>query len=140
MNSYISIYLHFVWGTWNREASILPAFERALWAEVRHEILAQKCRLLAIGGTSDHVHTLVQFIPTISVSVFVQRVKGASSLWVNEQIRPESHFKWQGSYGVFSIGRREVPEIIGYIKKQKKHHHGNTLMPEFERTNRPAPD
>jgi hypothetical protein len=30
MNSYVEIYLHFVWGTWNREPFIESAWERTL--------------------------------------------------------------------------------------------------------------
>ena len=139
MNSYISIYLHFVWGTWDGHAFIRPEWERDLWAEIRHEVLAQQCRLLALGGTENHVHMLTQFRSTLTVAEFIKQVKGASSLWVNDQMRPDFKFAWQGSYGVFSVGRREVPEIIGYIKKQKQHHAQGTLVPCWERMDRPTP-
>ena len=137
MNSHIEIYLHLVWGTWDRQPFILPTFERDLWRELRHEVEKQKCRLLALGGTEDHVHLLVQFHSSLTVADFVQVVKGSSSLWVNEQICPDFHFQWQGAYGAFSVGHREVPEIISYIKKQKQHHREKTTIAEFERMNRP---
>ncbi len=137
MNSYIEIYLHCVWATWDRHPLILPAFERNLWRELQREVVAQECRLLAAGGMEDHVHLLVQFRATLTVADFLQRVKGASSLWVNEQIRPDFHFKWQGAYGAFSVGREQVPTIRDYIKNQKRHHAENTLIAAYEKVNQP---
>ena len=136
MNSYIEIYLHLVWGTWNRYDWILPEFERALWGELRSEVLKHDCRLLALGGTSNHVHLLVQFHSTLTVAQLLKDVKGPSSLWVNDQIRPDFQFKWQGAYGAFSVGRAEVPRIKNYIKNQKKHHAEGTTIDEYERMNR----
>ena len=137
MNSHVELYLHFVWATWNREDLILPDFERALWREIRHETEAQGCRLLKIGGTPNHVHILVQFVSTLRVADFIQQVKGASSLLVNNKISPDFHFKWQGAYGVFSVGHQEVPGIIDYINKQKTHHAQGTTIAAYEKTNQP---
>lgn len=91
-----------------------------------------------MGGTPDHVHLLAQFHSTLTVADFVKQVKGASSLWVNDEIRPQAHFEWQSAYGAFSVGRREVPEIIGYIKKQKQHHSQGTTVAAYEKMNFPA--
>ena len=135
MNSHVRVYLHFVWGTWDKHPFILPEFERNLWRELRSEVVKQNCRLLALGGTCDHVHLLTQFHSMINIADFVKQVKGASSLWVNEEIRPAFHFKRQGPYGAFSVGWREVPEIIGYIKKQKHHHAQGTTVSDYEKMN-----
>ena len=139
MNSHIEIYIHFVWATWNREPLILPEWERSLWSAIRNEVVAQECRLLALGGTEDHVHLLAHLRSTVSVADFVQRVKGSSSLWVNEQITPATHFKWQGSYGAFSVSREDVPQIISYIKSQERHHADGTTLIGYEKTHQPAP-
>ncbi|RYX81407.1 IS200/IS605 family transposase [bacterium] len=135
MNSHIQVYLHLVWGTWNRDEIILPSFERELWGELRNLVEKQGCRLLALGGTGNHVHLLVQFNATQTIADFVQILKGGSSIWVNEKVRPNLFFKWQGAYGAFSVGHREVPEIIGYIKKQKQHHANGTTTVGYETTN-----
>ncbi|RYG65591.1 transposase [bacterium] len=137
MNSHIEIYIHFVWATWDRHPFIEPIWERDLWRSIRSEVETQKCQTLAIGGTVDHVHLLAQFHSTLTAADFVQTVKGASSHFVNDQLRPDFHFKWQGAYGAFSVGHDEVPGIIAYIKHQKQHHAENTLLERYERTNRP---
>jgi hypothetical protein len=89
--------------------------------------------------TENHVHLLVQIHSTLNIADFVRQIKGTTSLWVNDQIRPDFQFKWQGAYGAFSVGRNEVTEIINYIKGQKRHHTENTLIDIYEKTNRPAP-
>jgi REP element-mobilizing transposase RayT len=138
MNSHIEIYLHLVWSTWDRHPFILPEWERDLWRAIRSETEEQNCRTLALGGTSNHVHLLSQFHSTLTVADFVQKVKGATSFFVNDSIRPDFQFKWQGAYGAFSVGHDEVPGIVVYIKNQKRHHAENTLLERYERTTLPA--
>ena len=134
MNSHVEIYLHFVWATWDRHPLIEPEWERDLWRKIRVEATDQNCRVLALGGTADHVHLLVQFHSMLTVANFVQQTKGPSSRFVNEVIQPESQFKWQGAYGAFSVGHDEVPGIIEYIKHQKSHHANHSLLERYERT------
>ena len=31
-------------------------------------------------------------------------------------------FGWQDGYGVFSVSKSKVPNVIEYIKNQRKHH------------------
>lgn len=134
MNSCIEIYLHFVWATWDRMPLIERAWERALWRELQSEVVKQNCKLLAMGGTDNHVHMLVKFRSTLTVAEFIKQVKGASSLFVNDTLHPTIHFKWQGSYGAFSVGRAEVPGIVAYIKNQRAHHAKGTEDEEMEKS------
>jgi putative transposase len=135
MNSHVEIYLHFVWGTWDRHPFIQPEWERDLWRVIRSESDDLKCRTLALGDTADHVHLLIQFHSTLTVADFIQTVKGASSHFINDQIRPNFQFRWQGAYGAFSVSHDEVPGIIAYIKNQKQHHTENCLDERYERMN-----
>jgi hypothetical protein len=43
-------------------------------------------------------------------------------------------FKWQGSYGAFSVSPHEKQKVIRYILNQKEHHEGGTIWPSGEET------
>jgi REP element-mobilizing transposase RayT len=82
----------------------------------------------------DHVHVLVSFPATIAVADLVKQVKGTTSHVVNEKLQPETQFKWQGSYGAFTVSHSDVERVINYIERQKEHHKLNDLWPEWEET------
>jgi len=77
---------------------------------------------------------LVIFPTTITIADVLKHVKGVSSRFVNETLRPSAQFKWQGSYGAFTVSRWDVARIKEYIKRQKEHHRGGELVPELEET------
>src|SRR6266496_2954962 len=56
---------------------------------------------VAIGGTEDHVHVLLQLPTTITTAKAAQLIKGGSSKWFNEEY-PGAGFAWQEGFSVFS--------------------------------------
>jgi REP element-mobilizing transposase RayT len=90
------------------------------------------CEPLAINGMPDHVHLLVRLHSTVSVAQLLKEVKGASSHLVTHEIAPGGFFKWQGTYGAFTLAKSAVPEVKAYIERQKDHHTQGKLNPEWE--------
>ena len=113
---------------------ILPAIERNVHRNIESEARDAKCTVLALNGTMDHVHSLLSLATTISLADLVKQLKGVSSHFVNETLKPDFHFKWQGSYGAFSVSEADLPRVIDYIKRQKEHHRVNALWPDLETT------
>jgi putative transposase len=130
----LALYVHLVWATWDRLPFITSEIERRLHRNIESEAQEQGCMVLALNGTDDHVHVLVSIPATISIANLVKQLKGVSSHFVNDELRPAHDFKWQGSYGAFSVSRWDVDKIVGYIKHQKEHHANGELLPEFEET------
>jgi len=128
----VAIYVHLVWATWDRLPLITPAIERALHRVIANEAQKMGCTLLALNSVPDHVHILVQMPSTITVAKLVKQLKGVSSYFINEVLKPESSFKWQGLYGAFSVSRWDVDQIVAYIQRQKEHHEVGTLIAELE--------
>jgi hypothetical protein len=48
-------------------------------------------------------------------------------------VAPGTFFKWQRSYGAFSISKRSVSQVQAYLLNQRTHHAEQTLLPELER-------
>jgi REP element-mobilizing transposase RayT len=88
----------------------------------------------AIGGIEDHVHVLVRYPPTVSISELVKQIKGTSSHLVRQEVGLGGFFKWQGGYGAFSIAQRDVEMVRRYIHRQEQHHRSGRLNATLERT------
>jgi hypothetical protein len=63
----------------------------------------------------------------------VKTLKGASSHDLNQQGVLDTLFAWQGSYGVLSLGSRQLAGAVEYVRRQKEHHCDNTTMAWLER-------
>ncbi len=49
-------------------------------------------------------------------------MKGASSHLVTHVLGRRHTFKWQGSYGAFTLSRRGLPYVHDYVLTQEAHH------------------
>ena len=132
MASLTQLYLHCVWATWDRLPLIAPDIETPLYAIMAAKCRELDCTPLAIGGIDDHVHMFVRLSPKISVAQLIGQIKGASSHAATHTIRPDHFFRWQGSYGAFTISKRSIDQVCSYIHHQKRHHAENTLINALE--------
>ena len=130
----LCLFVHLVWATWDRLPMITPGIERRLYREMESEASKMRCIVLAIGGIADHVHMLLIIPTTVTIADLTKQIKGASSHFVNEVLRPEVLFKWQGSYGAFTVSRWDVDKITAYVNNQKEHHAAANLIAEWEET------
>ncbi len=136
----LALYLHLVWATWDRLPMITPQIERRLYRNIESEAQKMRCKVLALNGMPDHVHLLVSIPSTITIADLLKQVKGVSSHFVNETLQPGGEFKWQGSYGAFTVSRWDLDRIIGYVKRQKEHHGAEELVAEWEETFEELPE
>ena len=130
----LRLYLHLVWATWDRHPLITPEIERPLYRCIQKEAKDKGCKVLALNGVADHVHLLVSFPATITIAELVKQVKGVSSYFVNQSLKPTTEFKWQGFYGAFTVSRWDVDKVVHYVKRQKEHHAANDVWPDWEAT------
>jgi len=128
----LALYIHLVWATWDRLPLLTPDIERRVFRNVESEAIGMGCKVLALNGMPDHVHLVVTIPSTVTIADLVKQVKGVSSHFVNETLKPEATFKWQGSYGAFSVSRWDVDNVVGYVKGQKAHHAAVELVAEWE--------
>ena len=59
----------------------------------------------------------------------VQLLKGGSSKWLNENIKPR--FEWQQGYGAFSVSISHQDQTVVYINSQAEHHRRRNYEEEF---------
>lgn len=117
------LYYHLVWSTKRRSPLIHPSWEADLYSYMIGKAVYRGCIVHAINGTEDHIHMVASLPPTLAISEFVKHIKGSSSHHLNRhRLQKPQRFQWQTSYGVFSLGKRQLPRAVAYVENQKRHH------------------
>ena len=87
----------------------------------------RECSLLEFNGEKDHIHCIVSYKPSISVSNLVANLKATSSktMWRNhtEYLKSQYWGKrvfWSGSYFVLSCGGVTIEQLRGYVEQQNR--------------------
>ena len=121
---------HLVFSTKHRAPLIGPDLQIDLYAYIGGTIRGEGGVLLTAGGMPDHVHLLAKFKPDIAVSKMLEKIKGHSSKWINEQGRPRGRFEWQGGYGAFTVSQ-QISTVQNYIASQAEHHRTTSFQDEL---------
>jgi REP element-mobilizing transposase RayT len=130
-HSYVSNLVHYIFSTKERFPFIDQGLESRLWPYMGGIARENGMKALAVGGTTDHVHTLLSLPATLSVAKAIQLIKGGSSKWVHDQLPRYRKFAWQDGYGAFSVSASQVKSVITYIDGQREHHRKKTFEEEF---------
>lgn len=130
-NTYTSLYYHVVFSTKKRKPLIGKDIRERLWAFLGGIARENKMKALCVGGMDDHIHLLIMAPPTLSPSKMVQLVKGGSSKWIHDTFAQMQDFAWQDGYGVFTVTKSQIPDIIRYIQGQGEHHRVKTFQEEY---------
>ena len=126
------MYLHCVWATWDRLPLITPNIQKVVYAAIIKQCEQLKCTVIAIGGIEDHVHLLTGFPSTLTVSNLIKKIKGSSSHLITHEIKPDEFFKWQSSYGAFTVSHGMLDKVANYIRNQEIHHRQKSIIPTWE--------
>jgi len=122
---------HVVFSTKNRESIINIEIRDELYRYMGGIIKGEGGVLIQIGEMPNHIHIVLKLKPVHRLSDIMQKVKGNSSKWINEQNRLVSRFGWQDGYGAFTVSESQVPVVVKYVKEQEKHHSNFSFQDEF---------
>jgi len=132
-NTYSSLFYHVVFSTKHRQDFISQEIENRVWAYTGGIARKHQMTALQIGGIDNHIYALVMAKPVHSPSQIAQHLKGESSKWIHEEFPKMIWFNWQDGYGVFSVSKSKVSDVIQYIKHQRQHHETESFEEEYER-------
>ncbi len=127
------VYVHFMFGTKNGMKLIKPDIEKRLWSYIGVIGKQMGAKPIAIGGGEDHLHLLLTIPPNLSASYIMQKLKGASSKWMNDTFYPQKReFRWQPGYAAFGVGHSQKRRMADYIHHQKSRHQTITFQDEYK--------
>ena len=120
-STYLALYYHLVFSTDNRETSIMPEWRSRLHEYLGGTVNRLGGQSLGAGGTSDHIHLLVELKATHCLADFMRELKKASSSWIRDEMACAA-FAWQKGYAALTVSASVVPTVRSYIGKQEIHH------------------
>jgi putative transposase len=118
--------IHCVFST--KQRSPLITDPPRLWTYMR--AIARNCdvNVIAIGGTTNHVHLLLKVPPTNRTADVVRTLKANTSRWMNEI----GHgFAWQDGYAAISVSPSQIRAVVRYIENQGHHHRARSFEQEY---------
>jgi len=121
------LYYHFVWGTHDRQPTIVPNFRPELLRVLAEEVANRGGILVRQNAMTEHVHLLVRLTPNVLISDFIGQVKGSVSYRVNRETQPPFRISWQEGYGVLSLREGDVDKVSKYIDNQEDLHRRRKL-------------
>jgi putative transposase len=125
------LHYHFIFSTKNRAALITLDLQQRLYKYIGGVIKNEGGRLLAAGGTRDHIHLLASLRPKPAITDILRDVKANSSKWVHEAFEKMRAFRWQDGYGAFTVSYSNIEQVRAYIARQERHHQRMTFQEEF---------
>ena len=130
-SSFVCMNCHIVFSTKKREPLILPDVAPRLYEYIGGTARRTGSKLLAAGGTADHIHLLMSLGKQEGVAGTVRDVKSNSSRWIHESFPQLRGFAWQAGYGAFSVSVSMMEDVKRYIANQQEHHRVRTFKEEF---------
>jgi len=121
-------FVHCVFSTKERRDLIPTELQDRLYAYLIGIANNLGFKILAVGGTANHVHLLIGLPPSLTLSETLQKLKVNSSRWLGEN---NVEFEWQKGYGAFSVSPSLLITVQAYIRNQAEHHRRRSFEEEF---------
>jgi REP element-mobilizing transposase RayT len=119
----VHVYAHLTWTTLQRQPFINPAAAEFLHHFLPAEAERHGARLLECGIVADHVHVVLRLAPILNIPRLVQGLKGASARIANRDgLMPRAPLRWAEGYDLRSVGVRQLPAVLAYVRHQATRH------------------
>lgn len=131
-NSTLSqLYVHLIFAVKGQESHILSHWQQPLYRYIGGIVRKKGQALLAINGTSDHVHLLVSIKASCCIADLVREIKKATNRYINRRHWTAHRFYWQEGYGAFSYAPSTLPSLLRHISRQATYHQRVSFETEY---------
>jgi putative transposase len=121
--TFFRAYFHIVFSTKNRFDLIPHDLEPELYAYIGGILRNLGARLIAAGGTANHIHLLISVNKEHVIPTLVGAIKRESSKWIKTKGGGMlAKFGWQDGYSAFTVGHTQLAAVKRYLANQKEHH------------------
>ncbi|HWK05569.1 MAG TPA: transposase [Puia sp.] len=128
----VYLFVHVLWSVYQREPLLSKPVRKILFAHMQKDGEERGLKIVSINGVEDHIHCLVQLMPSQNLIQVVKSIKTGSSRWLNENKFLPTPFEWEESYAAYSVSPSGLKQVIDFIGKQEEYHKSKTLESELE--------
>jgi putative transposase len=130
-HTYTQLFIQLVFAVRGRQSLIASAWKNDLYKYITAIVQNKTSKMLAINGTSDHIHIFIGYSPSYPLPYLVKDIKLASQQWIRTK-KQISRFSWQKGYGAFSYSKSQIDAVCIYIQQQEQHHAVKTFQHEYK--------
>jgi putative transposase len=112
--------VHIIFVTKYRASTLTNAIDGALRDIFSEECDKMGCRLFRSKCDGNHVHAVIRFPPTISISKLAQQLKGASSYQIHKNFPDAPKPFWSPSYFAKTVSSISLDRTKKYIDEQDR--------------------
>ena len=131
-NSKVYLFIHVITCVKNKEPLLTKPVRTVLFAHIKKHAAENGINVLSVNGTEDHMHAVVQMMPTQNLAQIMKSIRTDSTTWINEGNFIKSAFEWEEGYAALSVSPSSVKQVLEYLEKQEEHHKTKTLDSELE--------
>jgi REP element-mobilizing transposase RayT len=128
----VYLFVHVILSVKGRQALLAKPVRRVLLVHLQKDSGERGIKIVAADGVEDHVHCLLQLMPSQNLAQVVKSIRTMSADWLNDNKLLASAFEWEDSYTAYSVSPSGVQQVIDYIGKQEEIHRSKTLESELE--------
>lgn len=119
-HSYYNLYFHLTWHTKANYPYLTIDVWKVLARHIKEVSSKHAAKILALNGTEDHVHVLIECHKWPKIPDLMWEIKGKSSYDIARS--GVGNLFWQAGYSFFTVSEEKIEFLIRYIEKQKEHH------------------
>lgn len=128
----IYLYVHAIWSVLRREPVLTRPVRRVLYLQMQKDAAERGVRIVGVGGVEDHVHCLLQLLPSQNLAQVMRVIRTSSTEWLNGNKLLAADVEWEEGYAACSVSPSGVAAVLDYIAKQEEVHQSKTLESELK--------
>ena len=134
MSEFPTVYLfvHVIWTVKGRAALLTRPLRRVLFVHLQKDGEEKGLHVLAVNGVEDHIHLLLQLMPSQNLSQVVRSIRAGAASWINESKFLTTEVEWEENYIAYSVSPSGLKQQKEYIEKQEEYHKTKTIDNELE--------
>jgi len=129
---FISCLMHVVVGTYRQKNYLSADVRSQLSAYLAVVTKSKGMKLVALGGTENHIHFLLALPAKLSVESAILPIKQSSTTWIRQKFEFLRSFSWATGFAAFSISRSQLDSTLLYIQNQEQYHWKKTFQEEYK--------
>jgi len=129
---YISCLMHVVFGTHGQRNYLTADVRSQLSVYLSAVSKSKGMKLVALGGTENHIHVLLALPSKLSVESAILPLKQSSTTWIRQKFETLRSFSWATGFAAFSISRSQLDSTLLYIQNQEQYHWKKSFQEEYK--------
>ena len=117
----VYLFVHVIWSVQGREALLTRPVRKVLFVHMQKEGEEKGIKILAVGGVEDHVHCLLQLMPSQNLLQVLRSIRVSAADWLNATLLLTGELKWEEGFMAYSVSPSGVKQVVDYMIAETEH-------------------